>query len=88
MHKTTKLTPVMRKEVYRRWKKGDISLRALGSAYHVDKKVIQRIIVRGAVGDFSVHTSANARYQKPAPGTKKRPRSPIRRAKKDKNASS
>ena len=76
MHKTTKLTPVMRKEVYRRWKKGGVSLRALGSEYHVDKKVIQRIVARGSEGDFSVHTSVNARYQKSAPGTKNRKKSP------------
>ncbi len=71
MHKTTKLTPVMRKEVYRRWKKGGVSLRALGSEYHVDKKVIQRIVARGAEGDFSVHTSVNTRYLGAAAGKKK-----------------
>ncbi len=52
----------MRKEVYRKWKKSGTSLRDLGREYHVDKKVIQRIITRGSAGDFSVHTSVNTRY--------------------------
>jgi len=66
MHRTTKLTAAMRKEVFERWKKGASSLRALGREYHVDKKVIQRIIARGKTGDFSVHSSANLKYLSPA----------------------
>ncbi len=62
MHTTTKLTPVMRKEVYGKWRKSGISLRDLAKEYHVDKKVVQRIIARGKEGDFSVHTSVNIRY--------------------------
>ena len=64
MHKNTKLTEVMRKEVYKRWKKDKMSLRQLGDLYHVDKKVISRIIERGDSGDFSVHSSINKRYEK------------------------
>lgn len=63
MHKHTKLTPVMRREVYRRWSSGSSSLRALAKEYHIDKKVIQRIIERGRINDFSVHDSANHRYR-------------------------
>ena len=64
MHKNTKLTPVIRKEVYKKWRTGEYSLRQLGLAYHVDKKVISRIIERGKKGDFSVHDSTNKRFQK------------------------
>lgn len=64
MHKNTKLTPVIRKEVYKKWRTDKYSLRQLGLAYHVDKKVISRIIERGKKGDFSVHDSTNKRYRK------------------------
>jgi hypothetical protein len=62
MHKHTKLTPVVRKEIFQVWKKEQCSLRELGRRYHVDKNVIARVIARGAEGDFSVHTTVNARY--------------------------
>lgn len=64
MHANTKLTPVLRMEVFKRWKEEDHSLRTLAELYHVDKRVIGRIIERGKLGDFSVHQSVNARYQK------------------------
>ena len=71
MHKNTKLTPVMRKEVYRQWGSGDYSLRKLAVKYHVDKKVVSRIIERGKKGDFSVHDSTNKRFKKKIPVKKK-----------------
>ncbi len=66
MHPHTKLTPVLRKEIYGKWSKGEggISLRVLAAEYHVDKRVISRIIERGRRGDFSVHNSTNERYRK------------------------
>ncbi len=63
MHKSTKVPPVLRREVYDRWCTGRWSQRRLADEYHVDKKVIGRIIVRGRLGDFSVHDSTNARYR-------------------------
>jgi hypothetical protein len=66
MHANTKLTPVIRKEVFRLWNEKQHSLRTIAAMYHVDKRVISRIIERGKVGDFSVHTSLNYRYQKTA----------------------
>lgn len=65
MHKNTKLTPILRKEIYEKWVrgKGTYSLRMLAAEYHVDKRVIGRIIERGRGGDFSVHNSVNRRYQ-------------------------
>ena len=62
MHKNTKITPVMRKEIFKQWQTGSYSHRKLASLYHVDKRVIGRIIQRGKLGDFSVHTSVNHRY--------------------------
>jgi transposase InsO family protein len=70
MHKHTKLPPAMRREVYSRWIGGK-SQRWLADEYHVDKKVIHRIVVRGRLGDFSVHDSTNHRYRTIAYGLKK-----------------
>lgn len=63
MHKNTKLTPTLRREVYQSWSSGRASLRQLGFQYHVDKNIIQTVIVRGKLGDFSVHDSTNHRYR-------------------------
>jgi len=62
MHQNTKLTEPLRKEVFKKWKTGGISLRELAREYHVDKKVIQRVIARGKEGDFSVRRSTNHRF--------------------------
>lgn len=66
MHPYTKLTSVFRKEIYEKWRKskGSLSLRVLAAEYHVDKRVVSRIIERGGRGDFSVHNSTNIRYRK------------------------
>jgi len=62
MHKHTKVPPTLRKEVYQRWIGGKTQ-RSLADEYHVDKKIIGRIVVRGRLGDFSVHDSTNQRYR-------------------------
>jgi transposase InsO family protein len=61
----------MRKEVYEKWCRGTWSQRRLADEYHVDKKIIGRIIVRGRLGDFSVHDSTNERYRTIEYGLKK-----------------
>ena len=71
MHKNTKLPPKMRKEVYEQWKTGTWSQRKLADEYHVDKNTIKKIIVRGRLGDFSVHDSTNTRYRTIEYGLKK-----------------
>lgn len=83
MHKNTKLTPVLRKEIFMLWKEHQYSLRTLGAMYHVDKRVIGRIVERGKTGDFSVHDSTNRRYER-APAKKSRAgsSSPARATKK------
>lgn len=70
MHKNTKVPPALRKEVYRRWIEGQ-SERSLADEYHVDKKIIHRIVVRGRYDDFSVHDSTNHRYRTIEYGLKK-----------------
>lgn len=47
------------------------SHRWLADEYHVDKRVIGRIIVRGRYRDFSVHDSTNHRYHTIGCGLKK-----------------
>jgi len=64
MHRNTKLTEPLRKEVFAKWKAGGNSIRGLAREYHVDKKVIQRVILRGKEGDFAVRKSTNHRYIK------------------------
>ena len=71
MHKNTKLAPALRQEVYTCWCAGGWSQRKLADEYHVDKKVIKRILVRGRLGDFSVHDSTNERYRTIEYGLKK-----------------
>lgn len=63
MHKNTKLTPALRREIYQIWQKGRYSFRYLAKRYHVDKNVIKTVAMRGRLGDFSVHDSTNHRYR-------------------------
>jgi transposase InsO family protein len=70
MHKHTKVPPTLREEVYHRWIDGQ-SQRSLANEYHVDKKIIHRIVVRGRLNDFSVHDSTNHRYRTIEYGLKK-----------------
>jgi transposase InsO family protein len=73
MHKNTKITPSVRREIYSLWlnnnKKG--SLRSYAESYHVDKNVIKTVLVRGRLGDFTVHDSANHRYRRIEYGIKR-----------------
>jgi transposase InsO family protein len=63
MHKHTKLTPPLRKQIYDRWCKDRLSHRKLAREYHVDKNIIGTVLERGRLNDFSVHDSANRRYR-------------------------
>lgn len=63
MHKHTKLTPTLRREVYHRWYTSGCSFRSLATSYHVDKNIIRMAVRRGRLGDFSVHDSTNYRYR-------------------------
>lgn len=63
MHKHTRLTPSLRRDLYNHWQRKDISFRKLGKMYHVDKNIVRTVILRGRLGDFSVHDSTNHRYR-------------------------
>lgn len=71
MHKSTKIPPALRKEIFKKWKKDGVSQRQLAKEYHVDKRVIGRIIERGKDGDFEIRTSVNHRYLKKTSSQKK-----------------
>lgn len=70
MHKHTKLPEALRREVYRHWVEGK-SQRSLADEYHVDKRIIGRIVVRARLQDFTVHDSTNKRYRTIEYGLKK-----------------
>ena len=73
MHKNTKLTPHLRREIYSVWlsnNKKD-SLRTFARKYHVDKNIIKKVLVRGKLGDFTVHDSTNHRYRRIEYGLKR-----------------
>jgi len=63
MHKNTKLTPTLRREIYKVWLNQKHSLRYLAEQYHVDKNIIKTVLIRGKMGDFTVHDSINHRYR-------------------------
>lgn len=63
MHKHTKLPPILRREVYDRWCRTHQSIRSLSSIYRVDRNIIRKVLLRGRLGDFSVHDSTNQRYR-------------------------
>jgi len=63
MHKSTKLTPSLRRSIYQIWSKSNVSLRKLADQYHVDKNIIKVVVLRGKIGDFTVHDSTNHRYR-------------------------
>ena len=81
MHKHTKLPSALRQEVYDRWIGGQ-SQRSLADEYHVNKRIIGRIVVRGRLDDFSVHDSTNMRYRTIEYGLKKLLKTEIRLARR------
>lgn len=63
MHKNTKLTSILRREIYSKYYQGGHSFRSLGKEYHVDKGIIKKVIIRGRVGNFTIHDSTNHRFK-------------------------
>lgn len=57
------MTPSTRQELYLRWCQGGASIRSLATSYHVDHHIVARVILRGRLGDFSVHDSTNHRFR-------------------------
>jgi transposase InsO family protein len=71
MHKNTKLTPTLRRDIYDLWIARGLSLREIARRYHVDKNIIGTVLTRGKLGDFTVHDSANHRYRRIEYGIKR-----------------
>jgi hypothetical protein len=72
MHKLTKLTPLIREEIFNkyvnqmkitRWKKKEKYYEELGWYYRVHKNTIRKIISRWKKGDFSIHKSTTKANQ-------------------------
>jgi len=62
IHKRTKLTPVQRKELVQRYYDGE-RICDLRRQYGVSRPTIYRVIYRGRLNDFSVHSSMNKRFR-------------------------
>lgn len=62
MHKSTKVTPRIRREIYTRWKEG-IDQKQLATDYRIHRNTVSKICSRWDMGDFSVHTSTRSDYR-------------------------
>ena len=63
IHKSSRLTPIQRKEICSRYYNDRAKASHLADEYHVTLPTIYKIIKRGREKDFSLHKSANARYR-------------------------
>lgn len=63
IHKSTRLTPVQRKELVARYFQKNERIATLARDYRVSRNTIYNIINRSRVNDFSIHKSTNARYR-------------------------
>lgn len=63
IHKNTKLTPIQRKEIFRKHYHEGVGTAELARTYQVSRTVIYRILHRGRNKDFSVHKSINQRFR-------------------------
>jgi len=63
IHNKTRLTPLQRKEIYRRYYQDSGRVTDLAREYHVSRPTIYKIIQRGRDRDFSIHKSTNKRYR-------------------------
>src|SRR3989344_5381680 len=63
IHKSTRLTPVQRKEIADRYFNKKVRIATLAREYRVSRNSIYRILNRARVKDYSVHKSTNKRYQ-------------------------
>lgn len=63
MHRRTRLTPLQREEVYRRYIDANVRVIDLSREYHVSRPTIYKIISRGRDKDFTIHRSENHRFR-------------------------
>ena len=63
MHKRTRLAPLQREDIYRRYKEDNIRVIDLSREYHVSRSTIYKILERGRQKDFTLHRSENHRFR-------------------------
>lgn len=63
IHKFTKLTPVLRKEIADKYFKKNVRIAILAREYRVSRNTIYNTLKRARLNDFSVHKSINKRYR-------------------------
>ncbi len=63
IHKSTRLTPVQRKEVANQYFRQNVRIATLARDYHVSRHTIYNIVHRARRNDYSIHKSTNQRYR-------------------------
>jgi transposase InsO family protein len=63
IHKSTRLTPLQRNAVYRKYYEDKKRVADLAREYHVSRPTIYKILKRGRLQDFSIHRSTNGRFK-------------------------
>jgi len=63
MHRRTRLPPLVREEIYQKYKRELIKVTDLAEQYHVSRPTIYKIIGRGKQKDYRIHKSTNVRYR-------------------------
>jgi len=63
IHKKTRLTEHQRRQIYDGYYKGKKRVCNLAREFHVTRPTIYKIIRRGRLKDFSIHSSTNQRYR-------------------------
>jgi transposase InsO family protein len=62
MHKRTKLTPLMRQEIWEKWQTGKVKKVTLAQTYNVSRPTIDKVIARARCQEFAPRKSTNKRF--------------------------
>ena len=62
LHKNTKLTPMMRRQIWKDYQSEKLTVVTLSKKYHVSRPVIYVVLKRARVGDFYPHKSTRQDY--------------------------
>lgn len=63
IHKSTRLTPIQRKELVASYFQKGVRIATLARDYRVSRNTVYNIINRSRTNDFSIHKSVNKRYR-------------------------
>lgn len=63
IHKRTKLTPILRKELYDDYYTAKLRVAELKRKYRVSAPTVYKVLQRGKLRDFSVHKSINTKFR-------------------------